>query len=293
MSDPEVRRPARRLRYQNISVEARELLASEGESDRFEFKEKADAVKAKVLVAAANAVVLERIAGGYVTILVGVKEVADELTGVVRGEVIGLTRMNNSQARKASIEKARQSIQSTAAETYPIPVGLRIIEEGVDTPAPFLRLEVWPTRVPHYTRDGMRVTRYGASTRAITDDELVEMYLAREAEIFRQRFSDIAAELARGIEDLGESVHTTAAQIVKELRAVEDSAAFAGGEASESASTLRDLEMQVRDLPTADQLVDWLEEGERHTSRVATYIVRRLTAVSRKASGSPPGRPRD
>ncbi|MEU8820564.1 hypothetical protein [Actinoplanes sp. NPDC048796] len=291
MSDPEVRPPARRLRYQDVSAEARELLASEGESDRFEFKEKADAVKGKVLVAAANAVVLERIASGYVTILVGVKEVADELTGVVRGEVIGLTGMNDSKARRASIEKARQSIQSTAAETYPIPVGLRIIEEGVDTTAPFLRLEVWPTRAPHYTRDGMRVTRAGASTRAITDDELVEMYLAREAEIFRQRFSDITAELARSIEDPGESVRTTAAQIVKELRAVEDSAAFAGGEASEAASTLRDLEMQIQDLPTADELVDWLEQGERHTSRVATYIIRRVTAVSRKAGGSPLGRP--
>jgi hypothetical protein len=102
-----------------------------------------------------------------VTILVGVKEVADELTGVVHGEVIGLTKMNHPDARRASVEKARHKIQSRAAETYPVPIGLRIIEEGVNTARPFIRIEVWPTRAPHYTRDGMRVTRYGASTRFV------------------------------------------------------------------------------------------------------------------------------
>ncbi|WP_326557182.1 AlbA family DNA-binding domain-containing protein [Micromonospora sp. NBC_01796] len=271
---------SKRLRYRETSVEARQILSQEGESHRFEFKETAEAVDARVLTAAANAVLVDQITEGFVTILVGVKEVADEQTGVVRGEVVGLVKMNDERARRSSLEKARQKIQSRASETLPVPVNLRIIEEGVDTSAPFLRLEVGPTRAPHYTRDGLRVTRYGASTRAITDEELIDLYLVREAEAFRQRFSAIAAGLTGTVETLRGNVEATSEAIMSALKEVEDSAGYAAVEASEAASTLRDIEIELQDRPTSDQVIDWLEHGDvtlaANLSRVAAHLTRRI-----------------
>jgi hypothetical protein len=265
-------------------------LSREGESHRFEFKETAEAVDPRVLTAAANAVLVEEIAEGLVTILVGVKEVADEQTGVVRGEVVGLVKMNDERARRASLEKARQKIQSRASETLPVPVGLRIIEEGVDTPAPFLRIEVRPTRAPHYTRDGLRVTRSGASTRAITDEELIAFYLVREAESFRERFTDIAAGLTGTVETLRGHVEAASEAIVSALKEVEDSAGYAAVEASEAASSLRDIEMELRDRPTSDQVIGWLEHGDRiiaaKLSRVVAHLTRRINSQRVKPTKS-------
>ncbi|MEU5943811.1 hypothetical protein ABZ807_32715 [Micromonospora sp. NPDC047548] len=272
-----------------MSSEATRLLATEGESHRFEFKEKADAVDARVLVAAANTVVLDKIPEGFVTILVGVKEVADSTTGVVQGHVIGLTQMNDDNARRNSLDNARHRIQSRASETLPVPVGLRIIEEGVDTKAPFLRLEVAPTRAPHYTRDGHRVTRYGASTRAITDDELVEMYLIREADAFRRRFGEVAAELTGSVERLGTSVETTADAILRSMEAIRDVAGSAAGEASEAASQLQHIEMDLRDRPTSKDIIDWLEAGDEAVAGRVAWLAAKLSrqinsAASRKGS---------
>jgi hypothetical protein len=278
MSDEPAPSPSpKRLRYQDVSAEATRLLANEGESHRFEFKEKAEAVDARVLVAAANAVVLEQVPEGYVTILVGVKEVTDATTGVVQGQIAGLTRMNDDNARRNSVDNARHRIQSRASETLPVPVGLRIIEEGVNTTAPFLRLEVAPTRAPHYTRDGHRVTRYGASTRAITDDELVEMYLIREADAFRRRFGEIAAELTSSVERLGASVESTADAILHSLETVEDVAGSAAGEASEAANQLRNIEMDLRDRPTSEQIIEWLEVGDKAVADRIAWLAAKLT----------------
>jgi hypothetical protein len=81
----------RQLRYQGVSKAARKILLSAGEAERFEFKRTADAVSAKVLVAAANAVALEDSPDGAVTILVGVEEREDDKTGLVTGEVVGIS----------------------------------------------------------------------------------------------------------------------------------------------------------------------------------------------------------
>lgn len=252
------------------------MLGEEGESGRFEFKETAEAVDARVLVAAANATILDHVSERYVTILVGVREVADEHSGVVRGEIVGLTQMNDATARRKSLEKARQKIQSRASETKPVPVGLRIIEEGVDTATPFLRLVVYPTRGPHYTSDGLRVTRYGASTRAITDEELADMYLVREAEAFRQRFGEIAAGLERSVKSLQASVDSTSAAIIEAMEEVESSAGLAASEVSDAVSSLQGLEMDLRDRPTSEEIIEWLEQGDENVREAIDWHAARL-----------------
>ena len=114
-----------------------------------------------MLVAAANWVVLNP-SHDYVTILVGVEEVLDEETGLTTGRPVRLSGNDLSTHVRR--------IQDYASTTRPVPVDIRIIEEGVTTKTPFLRVEVRPTFPPHFDGSGRRVIRHGASTRALEDD---------------------------------------------------------------------------------------------------------------------------
>lgn len=144
--------PAEPLRFAQVSDVAAELLRTEGESGRFEFKRTAKALDQSVLVAAANWVALDP-ERSKVTILVGVDEDLDPTSGLTRGKPVGLPGDLSLQVRR---------IQDHARTTLPVPVDLRIIEEGVETATPFLRVEVRPTFPPHFDSSGRRVTRYGA-----------------------------------------------------------------------------------------------------------------------------------
>lgn len=235
-----------RLRYQRLSGPTQTLLRTEGESERFEFKQNAVAVKQQVLVAAANAAVLEHLP--KVTILVGVQERVDETTGAVSGEVIGL----------GDIDRSTETITAYGRDTYPVPVGLRIIQENLNTRKPILRLEVWPTRPPHYTQDGRRVTRYGASTRAITDEELVEMYLRREAQSFQSRFRETAEELIAELVGIRERLVKVHELTDHASGAAEDSIFFAEGVSA--------------DLDRVESRVEDILERPRHSEEVFVHL---------------------
>ena len=163
--------PAEPLRYPQISPDAKDLLAAEGESGRFEFKQTARSVRPEVLCAAANWVALQRGAVEEMTLLVGVGEVKHPTTGLVKGEILGVS----------DLETAIQTIQNNIRETRPVPVAVTIIEEAVETPKPFLRIKIRPTFTPHFDAEGRRQTRNNASTRPLTDEELLDLYLDREA----------------------------------------------------------------------------------------------------------------
>ncbi len=150
-----------RLRYRRVSAVARRLLSREGESGRFEFKQTSKAVDSSVLVAAANWVSLEP-SRTEVTILAGVAEVTDPVTGLTTGKPVGLP------GNDLAVHIRR--IQDYARATLPVPVSVRIIEEGVSTKTAFLRVEVRPTRAPHFDGSGRRITRDGAAHRPLMDE---------------------------------------------------------------------------------------------------------------------------
>jgi predicted HTH transcriptional regulator len=187
------------------------MLETAGEADRFEFKREPQAVKADVLVAAANACVIEGIA--QVTILVGVEEQQDPNTGLVTGRIVGLR----------DLETARSTITQAGATTRPVPVGLRIIEENFGTQRPILALEVRPTHPPHFEGKGRRITRYGASTRPLTDEELLNLYLDREADAFQARFRQTAQELVHSLESVRTSLFDATSELEDKLKDVSGS----------------------------------------------------------------------
>lgn len=152
-------------RFKKVSPAATRILAV-GESDRYEFKRDIDAVTPKLLAALANWVSLEPTRDAA-HLLVGVDEVEDKSTGLVYGAPFGLPK---------GLDRAVARIQDMASKTRPIPIDARIVEEGVEEPRPFLRIEIRPTMAPHFDDEGRRqpgkvgprarlpTTNYSAST---------------------------------------------------------------------------------------------------------------------------------
>lgn len=241
-------RRATPLRYHQVSAEATALLKAEGESGRFEFKQTARSVKPEVLCAAANWVALDP-SREHVTLLVGVEEKEDPATGLVTGSVI---------AGGLNLQKAVETIQNLVRETRPVPVNVTIIEEGVATSAPFVRLEIRPTFAPHYDAEGRRQTRNNASTRPLTDEELLDLYLDREAAKFEQRFQRTAQRLTNQLATIGDDVDylrgdlstldSNVEQVSDGLMRLQDSSWTAADEAEESRSVAERIESDLEEL---------------------------------------------
>lgn len=220
-------------RYNKVSAAAQRILAV-GESGRYEFKRDVDVVTPKLLAALANWVALDP-ARDVAHLLVGVEEIEDKDTGLVYGQPFGLPK---------GLDKAVARIQDMATKTNPIPVDVFIIEEGVAETAPFLRIEIRPTMPPHFDDEGRRQTRQGRSTRALTDDELLRIYLDREGGSFAARFRQTTTELQSAVgavgsqvDQIAEGIEKNIAQPIHQLAATTQEAADAAGSAASAADS--------------------------------------------------------
>jgi hypothetical protein len=245
-------------RYQQMSNEAAMMLAL-GESGRFEFKRETKKVTTSLLAALANWVALDD-TRDVAHLLVGVDEVKDPETGLVRGQVYGLAE---------GLDRAVSRIQDVASNTRPIPVDTFIIEEAVGEGTPFVRVEVRPTMPPHFDAEGRRQTRQGRSTRALTDEELLSVYLDREAGSFTERFRQTGEELRAAVGAVGTQVDEISdaieQRIARPLALVADSADYAATAASSAEAAASDVgydiqrvERIVRDL---QDVVEQVEDG--------------------------------
>lgn len=244
-----------------------------GESGRYEFKRDAEAVTPKVLAALANWVALDP-AREVAHLLVGVDEVEDAETGLVYGSPYGLQK---------GLDKSVARLQDIASKIRPIPADVFIIEEAVNESVPFLRLEVRPTMPPHFDDEGRRQTRQGRSTRALTDDELLRIYLDREAGSFAARFRHTAAELRDAVGAVGTQVDQIAdaidrniAQPLEELTDTAGMAASAARDAEATASTVgydvTNVERLVRDLQS---VVEDLQDDSMESLAARVAQIRR------------------
>lgn len=193
-------------RHQDISAEAQRMLTL-GESGRFEFKREVEAVSVRLLATLANWVALDP-EREVAHLLVGVDEVEDAATGLVFGKPCGLPK---------GLDRAVARIQDLASKTRPVPVDAFIVEENVAGDKPFVRVEVRPTMPPHFDDEGRRQTRQGRSTRAITDEELLGVYLDREAGSFAARFRQTGDELRSAVGAIGDQVDDVAAAIEENI----------------------------------------------------------------------------
>lgn len=257
-----------RLRYQGVSAAARKILTSEGESGRFEFKQTSKAVDSTVLVAAANWVALEP-ARTQVTILAGVAEIVDPETGLTTGRPVGLGG--------SDLAVHVRRVQDYARATLPVPVSLRIIEEAVSTKTPFLRIEVRPTRAPHFDGSGRRITRDGAAHRPLMDEELLSIYLDRESVQFEARFDQTAKRTIEAVESIHQGLGGIAGEVERLpglIDNAEGAAAMAGYEADDAKRAIEDLGSKV------EARLDALEKRlAHHLNRTPLHTLLRLRYV--------------
>ena len=220
-----------------------------GESGRFEFKRDVDAVTVGLLAALANWVASDP-NPDVAHLLVGVDEVEDKATGLVSGVPVGLPR---------GLDKAVARIQDLASKSRPIPVDVFIVEEGVAEETPFVRVELRPTMPPHFDDQGRRQTRQGRSTRALTDEELLRIYLDREAGSFAARFRQTSEELQVAVGAVGSQVDQITEGIEKHIAepiqrltgttaAAADAAASASSAADSAAASADSVQYEVEDV---------------------------------------------
>ena len=265
-----VQQPAPR-RFNQISDAATDMLAL-GESGRYEFK-RGPGIKPETLAAAANWVALDRTRDAAL-ILIGVDEEPDAATGLVRGSVFGLS----------DVAKSIDLVNAAVSYTRPIPVGVTIFEEGVATGKPFLRLEVRPTMPPHFEGQGRRQTRENNSTRPLTDEELLGIYLGRESSTFSSRFQEAARELEAGVIVIRDQVDSVLDQlddkivtVLHRLVEVADEAVGQAEAAATSAESIMDIDGNVEDLVDGlralHEKVDTSREGALWTLRERRHKV--------------------
>lgn len=267
-------------RHQEISAEGQLMLAL-GESGRHEFKRDVSAVSVKLLATLANWVALDP-EREVAHLIIGVDEVEDSKTGLVHGEPFGLP---------GGLDRAVARVQDIASKTRPIPVDTFIVEENVASDKPFVRVEVRPTVPPHFDDEGRRQTRQGRSTRALTDDELLRIYLDREAGNFAARFRQTSEQLHAAVGVIGSQVDDVATaieeSIAEPIRALSQTAA-AAAEAAESAESSADSAAAAAmnadsEVSNVGRLVEQLQdvvEGIR--DQTPESLAAELTLVRRK-----------
>lgn len=244
-------------RYQGISTEAG-LMLSLGESGRFEFKREPDVVSVKLLATLANWVALDP-DREVAHLLVGVDEVEDEATGLVYGVPYGLPK---------GLDRTVARIQDLASKTRPVPIDAFIVEENVATDTPFVRVEIRPTMPPHFDDEGRRQTRQGRSTRALTDDELLRIYLDREAGSFAAGFRQSGEELRSAVgviggqvDDIASAIDNSTAEPVRRLARTAQAAADAAASAASSADSAEASAMNAEhETDNVRRLVEDLRE---------------------------------
>lgn len=249
-----------------------------GESGRYEFKRDTEAVTVGLLAALANWVAVnpER---DVAHLLVGVDEVEDKTTGLVSGVPFGLPK---------GLDKTVSRIQDMASKTRPIPVDVFIVEEGVAETTPFVRVEVRPTMPPHFDDQGRRQTRQGRSTRALTDDELLRIYLDREAGSFAARFRQTSEELQAAVGAVGSQVDQIAEGIEKHIaepihrltgttEEAADAAASASSSADSAAASADSVQYEVEHVQRlVRDLQEVVEELQDDSLQNLAYRVLRL-----------------
>ncbi len=252
-------------RYPNVSAEAK-LMLDVGESGRYEFKEDASAVSPRVLAALANWVALDD-AREVAHVLVGVKEIEDPGSGLVSGRPCGLPQ---------GLDRVVARIQDVSSKTRPVPVDVFIVEEAVNTEMPFVRVEVRPSMPPHFDDEGRRQTRQGRSTRALTDEELLQIYLRRESGSFAARYRQVSEDLQAAVGVVGAQVDSIAdaidKRIAQPLEELSETAGYAASSASSAESAALDVAYDVQKVERLVRKLQGVADSLRDRSADALAV---------------------
>ena len=225
----------------SISKITRKLL-SKGESVRSDFKTAPKGVKENDFVSFANTDI-----GGI--ILVGVKEDSGH-----NGEQIG-TVTGCDVSDGAILE-----ITNRALSCIP-PVAIDVHIENVSD-RPFLRIEIPPSQTkPHCTPGGVYCRRDGRRNRPLQPDELLQIFLEREAQSFAKKFEAAADRITEDLNQLEDS-------LAQNIRSMGDQLGWAEFKLDDTESTLHSILGYAQQTKVeTDDISDRLRELYRQDKR--------------------------
>lgn len=239
--------------YQGISKRAKELLSS-GENKSVDYKEKVNGLHAEDLVAFANSA-----NGG--AILIGVRE-TEHPNGTQKGEPLG----------HAIGDETRLQIMGKALSCSP-PIQIEIYVENHDH-LPFYRIEIPSgTHKPYSTSSGTYKIREDGRNNPLHPEPLLKMFLERESEEFRRRFSEATNKLESRMSEALASVNNLEQVISRKIEEIGSSLGWAEYKAGDAVDTIETVKAQVSSLAS---------ETHKQTQR--------LRAIARKVEANDPVR---
>lgn len=218
----------RKTTFQSISKRAHLLLTS-GETKDVDYKENVRGLHADDLVAFANST-----AGG--AILIGVRE-SKSPTGKQKGEPIG----------HPITDEARLQIMSKALSCSP-PINIEIIAENL-AHKPFYRIEVPGSgRRPYSTSSGTyKIREYGRNN-PLLPEQLLAIFLEREADEFRNRFAAATEALESRMSDTLALVSQIEDIVSRKIQEIGNQLGWAEYKAGDAVDTIEAVQAQVNGL---------------------------------------------
>lgn len=211
--------------YKGITKKTQKLLES-GENEIVDYKERTKGIKSEDLVAFANS---EK--GGI--LLIGVEEI--EENGRQKGKIIGCDIS----------DKSKLIIMSKALNCTP-PISLSIIVENLSNKA-FFRIEIPSgSQKPYCTDNGTYKIRKDGRNHSLKPDELLNIYLKKEAEKFKERFKEATDHVVDSIQSVSSTIDFMESTISSKVEDIASTLGWTEYEASNAKSTIDNVEGYVR-----------------------------------------------
>jgi len=257
---------SKKSEYSGITKRTKSLLSG-GENKAVDYKDRIKGLHTEDLVAFANSK-----NGG--TILIGVKEEKSKngsQIGVPIGCPIG--------------DKSKLQIMGKALSCSP-PVQLELFVENLSK-KPFYRIEI-PSgvRKPHSTNSGTYKIREDGRNHPLLPEQLLSIFLDREGEKFRDRFSQAAGELEGQMNHALSVVNELELAITSKIEEISSSMGWAEDDANNARHTIEDVDRTVntiastvkRDQERIKSLLKHLDAKDPIIEKAKKEILEHLTA---------------
>lgn len=223
----------KRSTYKRITKRAPELLES-GEGKEVDYKESVKGVHADDFVAFANSK-----DGGV--LLLGVEEISGA-NGLQKGRPIGCS----------VDDKARLQIMGKALSCSPA-VQIELFVENSES-KPFFRIEI-PSGAhkPYATSNGTYKIREDGRNNPLMPEALLKMFIEREGEEFRTRFSEGTGKLELRMEEASATVEGLEQVISSKIEEIGSTLGWAEYKASDAADTIETVEAKVYSISNEQQ----------------------------------------
>ena len=213
--------------YRGLTKRTKQLLQN-GETEYVDFKKNVKSVKTDDLVAFANS---EH--GG--TLLIGVDEANDN--NVQTGQIVGCDVGDSSKL----------IIMSKALGATP-PISLSLFIENINK-SPIFRIEI-PSgdQKPYCSEGGTYKIRKDGRNHALKPEELLNIFLVKEASKFHERFKLATDQVVKSIKEVSDTIDWMESTISSRVEEMSSTLGLAGYETTDAKNTIDYVEQYVKKI---------------------------------------------